>query len=550
MLWENYCLNYVTKGALGSYWIFEISDHYLQQILSMEGSYTILEDSSGQELFTLTPVEEEHIEIVFHSPVQDFRLIRHIDKNYLFAEFNTVQNTFMFTVLITLMAGGLLTMLLSYYNELPIKKLLTYSTEKVQHIPDNLGGLDAFQYAMKSMEEQLVLSEKRAVKNRVLLHLIYGNNVDMEYLQKVMEEEQFFVNTECYRVIFAVSDGGEDEVGLSKLELYLNMLNKPEYEFHLIHMPDKNAIVMIVGMSEKMDKSLEKELTWIAGQIEDNINEKVCFFVGGKYTELRKIHSSYTQALTCSQRRKEGKSGPVIYYTSTMKKGIKIQYPKVELNELYDALIEIEEDKAFKLTDKLIGILKEYQYNRFASVTLYYDILNTYYRAQARLELDMESEFLETDLLEVRGNPDAIQMLQRIQEQYRNYVEKINTNASKPDRRKEKVKKEEMVSQVIAYIEENKRNSDLSASMVSDYFGISISLMSHKFKEVTNRTVLDYITEKKFSYVCELLVDTEYSIKEIAFMTGYSSPISFIRKFRQQYGVTPVEYRMKYSKKP
>ena len=57
------------------------------------------------------------------------------------------------------------------------------------------------------------------------------------------------------------------------------------------------------------------------------------------------------------------------------------------------------------------------------------------------------------------------------------------------------------------------------------------------------QTILEYITEKKFEYAGELLVNTDYSVKMIAEMLSYRQSASFIRKFRQYYGITPLEYR-------
>lgn len=107
----------------------------------------------------------------------------------------------------------------------------------------------------------------------------------------------------------------------------------------------------------------------------------------------------------------------------------------------------------------------------------------------------------------------------------------------------EQTDKEDFIRSVTDFIDRNSRSPELSASMVSDFFGISISRMSHRFKAQTGRTISDYITEKKFLYVCELLTETEESVKDIAFLVGYSHSVSFIRKFRQLHGMTPVEYR-------
>ena len=69
--------------------------------------------------------------------------------------------------------------------------------------------------------------------------------------------------------------------------------------------------------------------------------------------------------------------------------------------------------------------------------------------------------------------------------------------------------------------------------------------VKYRFKEQTERNISDYITEKKFMYACELLKETDMSVKEITLITGYSHSYSFGRKFKQQYGMTPSEYREK-----
>ena len=48
---------------------------------------------------------------------------------------------------------------------------------------------------------------------------------------------------------------------------------------------------------------------------------------------------------------------------------------------------------------------------------------------------------------------------------------------------------------------------------------------------------------KKFEYAAELLKGTSYRIADIAGMLGYMQTSSFIRQFRNYYGMTPREYR-------
>ena len=159
----------------------------------------------------------------------------------------------------------------------------------------------------------------------------------------------------------------------------------------------------------------------------------------------------------------------------------------------------------------------------------------------------MEEQIAQAES-KLRENQDAIQTLLDIREQYEAYIRCIREeyggrSGNEKKESKEQAKKDDLVMEIAAYIDENRKSSDLCASMVADYFNMSISNMSHRFKKQMGRTVSDYITEKKFGYVCELLSETDYSIKEIAFLAGYSHPVSFIYKFKQLYGMTPVEYR-------
>ena len=94
-----------------------------------------------------------------------------------------------------------------------------------------------------------------------------------------------------------------------------------------------------------------------------------------------------------------------------------------------------------------------------------------------------------------------------------------------------------VAAKVIAYIDQNRNNRDLNASMVADYFHISASNLSHQIKAATGRNVSDYIAERKMIYAQELLRETDCSVQEIADMVGYSQTASFIRKFKKYFSI-------------
>ena len=54
---------------------------------------------------------------------------------------------------------------------------------------------------------------------------------------------------------------------------------------------------------------------------------------------------------------------------------------------------------------------------------------------------------------------------------------------------------------------------------------------------------IKYITKKRISYACDLLVSNKYSVSDIASMTGYSDVYYFSRVFKENTGMSPLEYK-------
>ncbi|MBQ3890330.1 MAG: helix-turn-helix transcriptional regulator, partial [Lachnospiraceae bacterium] len=67
--------------------------------------------------------------------------------------------------------------------------------------------------------------------------------------------------------------------------------------------------------------------------------------------------------------------------------------------------------------------------------------------------------------------------------------------------------------------------------------------LSRIFKENTKENFIDYLTKLRIEKAKDLLNSTQYSMKEICTMCGYSDPNYFSKSFRKNVGVTPTEYR-------
>lgn len=63
------------------------------------------------------------------------------------------------------------------------------------------------------------------------------------------------------------------------------------------------------------------------------------------------------------------------------------------------------------------------------------------------------------------------------------------------------------------------------------------------FKEYTGMTIVQYQRKQKLAYAAQLLVSSQYQITEIAEILGFDSFSHFLRIFKEEYNMTPKEYR-------
>ena len=90
---------------------------------------------------------------------------------------------------------------------------------------------------------------------------------------------------------------------------------------------------------------------------------------------------------------------------------------------------------------------------------------------------------------------------------------------------------------------DNHRSHLFSVNETAAAFGMSVSKLSGFFKAATGQTISQYVSPMRMSMAVELLLKSDRSVKDIVRDIGYSDTSSFVRKFRLEFGVTPLKYR-------
>lgn len=95
---------------------------------------------------------------------------------------------------------------------------------------------------------------------------------------------------------------------------------------------------------------------------------------------------------------------------------------------------------------------------------------------------------------------------------------------------------------VIEYLNQHYTDKDICLNNVADYFGLNSNYVSHIIRESTKKSFSSYITYKRIQRSKDLLTEKKLNINEIAATVGFSYSYYFIRKFKEQEGITPGQY--------
>lgn len=96
---------------------------------------------------------------------------------------------------------------------------------------------------------------------------------------------------------------------------------------------------------------------------------------------------------------------------------------------------------------------------------------------------------------------------------------------------------------VLSYLRWHYADPALSLDSIAEYVHLNPAYLSDSFKKDTGMNLKRLITEVRIKRACFLLRTTNLSVANIAARTGYRSANYFSRLFRQETGMTPLQYR-------
>jgi len=103
----------------------------------------------------------------------------------------------------------------------------------------------------------------------------------------------------------------------------------------------------------------------------------------------------------------------------------------------------------------------------------------------------------------------------------------------------------QLMKNVEQYVLQNMSRGQISLEEMASAMGMGRVPFFHKIRNITTKTPAEVVRDIRLKHACVLLTKTNINMSELAINIGFSTAENFINIFKDKYGMTPLEYRLK-----
>lgn len=448
---------------------------------------------------------EENIRIYKHHDIQNgYTCLVSIYEDGMEAYLRSWAKDIRMILIFSVIVIFLLLALTVYINYRPLKLLVSKYGDKAASA--ELSELELLDSAFLAADEKLD-DQKQQLRNFLLGDLLRGRPVE----EKILAESG--LETDVYGYIVLALHGSP--INSACAEQITNVL-KARYDMdcYITSITYQPQQLMICVLHQESDADDLRE--WVSNVLEDVTTQTYSIYCGTLVDEVVGIRSSYLRSLAGASEDEAGKAE----FDGSVAEAIRLFGESLETADVAAIRSSLE------TVESRLASMKEAD----AYKTYYcYKLMTTYF-AKAR---DMRNYKME--MAHLIGFDNETQLFEMLHQS----VERFCVQHTKA----EQVTASKMRTELLAYIEENFNNKNLSLSAVADQLNTSVYVTTRLFKETTGKNFKEYVMDKRMEYAADLLKSTSHKVTEVSGMAGFENAEYFSSLFKAKYGMTPTQYR-------
>jgi signal transduction histidine kinase/CheY-like chemotaxis protein/ligand-binding sensor domain-containing protein len=131
----------------------------------------------------------------------------------------------------------------------------------------------------------------------------------------------------------------------------------------------------------------------------------------------------------------------------------------------------------------------------------------------------------------------------KLRQQLRERYAAITLQSPAPTEDKDLQIEDAFLQKLRAVVESQLSNADLSVEDICRKIGMSHPVIHRKITALTGRSLTLFVRSVRLQHACQWLLNTDWSISEIAYEAGFNDPKFFSRVFSEAFGMSPTVYK-------
>lgn len=517
---------------------------------------------SSSKISSLEHNQEDYTTVKHESDRRGFRYVAAMPSEQILHKVNRAQVLFNLTAAAILLIGVLLAIALSIHQYLPLRKLVglvakqnhtTTSSPRRPRAKDELDYISSAVLQMARENEGLIHklhSQTLVLREQALLSLIKGKFKSQEEWEQNLHPSSLPMAGPYFIVLLFLiddyqtfcrnnTDSMQDYLKSSLIKIVEEVSEEAGHGFG-VELIDGRSLVFLLNLDEgyNTERAINDFALKTKYMLHQYFHFTVTIGIGRVCNNIAEISQSFIEASHAARYRLIKGGNQVIFYRDIEQDTVRERwYPVETVDQLVRAIrqgdskaVETAVHKAFKqITENKIPV--------DAAELICFDIINN--SAKTLIELDIEADDMTNEAIERLFVPhlETIEELEKL-------VIDICCHVCHIIAGKKESKNTELLNQLKEYIHQHYHDKSISLEKIAKHFGISPSYATRYFKDHTGDSLMRYIDGLRMERAKQLLKTTDLKLKNIMDEVGYIDSTNFIRKFKKNEGVTPIQYRV------
>lgn len=524
------------------------SGHSINAVMGQQGNLYAFSGSKDEKTWLEEILQEnagkQYIEVEKYSGAiqdSDFYPLNYItlyDRKELLKNSYFVRNIAYLSLGICMILGITLFWILGRRNNRPLKNIL----EKLYVVREDREGQDEYaliQSRIDTMLENDLTSQKKlqeqrnAMEGMFLHYLLSSEEKNNSVIFAAMQRFHLQLEYSLFQIMVLRSKIGFSEENIKdvigKIKRQIEELQK---ELYVIATEFKGDIVFLFHMEEEvqdLQEVIAKNILTAGKEAQSSVQ----LSVGEVYDTTSNVILSYQQAFMMLDTTKNTEN-QIIKFEDYRQPAVKEEKLESGIMAEYEmAVLEGNYENVQKQIDRLFNQYVGNDHNIFTARSKKYAVINSAIEALNRTP-ELENQKAEY-ILALQNARDNQTLLEVIHELFQALEES--------QKKRQKSRKEGCTEWAKSYIDQHFEDPMIGLYSIAEMLGISNSYLSTSFKKQYGLGIVQYINQLRIEKAKKMILNTDYSIKEIAFRVGFASDMTFIRVFKQFENVTPGKYK-------